>query len=120
LLLVRRKIKENQVATEVYKSIGEEQCICFCLTKERCDDMKNLLTEGGLSCAVFYANMDKEIQQKTVQDFNNGRLQVICATKALGRGVHITCPVKFIIHTTIPTSLTGTSSITIDSTANTS
>ena len=114
LLLVRRKLNDDQVADEIIQTIRGEKCICFCLTIANCEKIKNYLTKNNVKCAVFHSNMNNVLQRKTVQDFNEDGLQVICATKALGRGVHITCPVKFIIHTTMPTSLTGTSYITID------
>jgi superfamily II DNA helicase RecQ len=62
----------------------------------------------GLEAEAFHSEQSAADQDKIISDFDGNQIQVICATKALGRGVDITCPVRYVIHTTMPTSLTGT------------
>jgi superfamily II DNA helicase RecQ len=62
----------------------------------------------GLKVEEFHSEQSAADQDKIISDFDGNQIQIICATKALGRGVDITCPVRFIIHTTMPISLTGT------------
>jgi superfamily II DNA helicase RecQ len=87
--------------------IGKSKCICFCLTVKNCINFKELLSRKGLSVEAFYSNSPNN-DDDIISGFNGNKIQVICATKALGRGVHISCPVRFVIHTSMPLSLTGT------------
>ena len=77
--------------------------------------MKDFLISNGIKADTYYTGGEGEEgfqaaeNEKILNRFNGNSVQVLCATKALGRGVHLTCPVRFVIHTSMPTSLTGKS-----------
>jgi superfamily II DNA helicase RecQ len=121
ILTVEQKISDEQVIDRITKIMedydrheGFGQAICYCLTRRLCDKYKLLLQEKGVKAEVFigtgegggYRQTDSE-KQKILKMFDKGKIQVICATKALGRGVHIDCPIRFIFHAVMPTSLSG-------------
>ena len=78
--------------------------ICFCLSPTNCDIAVNILNSMGIAAASFYSESNYE---SLLAGFHDGSILVLCATSALGRGVHIEVPVRFIFHLFVPISLTG-------------
>jgi Helicase conserved C-terminal domain len=90
------------------------KCICYCLTTKKCESIARLFQEqykqekSLASSAFYHADMTPEAKRKVLKEFcSNKTLQVICATSALGRGVHFEFPIQFIFHRNMPLSLTG-------------
>ena len=59
----------------------------------------------------YYAekeSRDQEYRNKDLEEFENSttKFRILCATKALGRGVHISGAVRFVFHAAMPLSLT--------------
>jgi superfamily II DNA helicase RecQ len=102
-----RNAGKEQMVKHIAQKIGSAKCICYCLTRSNCIVTMEGFKSMGINAASFYGGQSYEEQKRILSGFNGKELQVICATKALGRGVHIYCPVQFVIHTTMPTSLTG-------------
>jgi ATP-dependent DNA helicase Q1 len=118
---VERKISEEQVVERMTKILkdyhqhhqgcggGKPRCIVYCLTPRLCEEFKQKFElHHGVSAAVFISEQADWKKKHILRKFGDGSIQVICATKALGRGVHIDCPIRFIFHPVMPTSLTGT------------
>lgn len=82
--------------------------ICFCLTPANCDKAVNALNSMGIPAAAFTSSSNQEL---ALAGFHEGSICVLCATGALGRGVHIEVPIRFIFHLVVPASLTGTFNI---------
>jgi superfamily II DNA helicase RecQ len=78
--------------------------ICFCLTPMNCEKAASMLNSLGIQSAVFSSESNKEA---ALTGFHDGSIHVLCATSALGRGVHIEDPIRFIFHLFTPASLTG-------------
>lgn len=121
ILTVERKINGELVVDRIAKIMddykqyqGPCRAICYCLTRKACEYYKLAFIKKGVKAEVFVRTgeggackqSDSE-KHEILKMFHQGTIQVICATKALGRGVHINCPVRFIFHPVMPTSLTG-------------
>lgn len=90
------------------KEIKDEMCLCYCLAPACCIRMKVLFEKHKVNVDCYYSDQDDNEKERVLNRFKNGTLQVLCATKALGRGVHLgKCPIRFVIHTTMPLSLAG-------------
>mmetsp|Transcript_15738 Transcript_15738/g.35423 ORF Transcript_15738/g.35423 Transcript_15738/m.35423 type:complete len:2029 (+) Transcript_15738:194-6280(+) len=105
--------RDNDQATDLMvhalrcyeKQHGEKPiAICYCLTKRNCEKMALNLCTLGIKSKVYTSANSKEEHDKTMTQFKKGQVQVVCATKALGRGVDVR-NVRFIFHQTIPCSL---------------
>jgi ATP-dependent DNA helicase RecQ len=108
IFLVERKINDRQVVDDVVKEIKNESCLCYCLTPKCCRKMKDLFLRHNIKVDCYYSDQEIEEKEMVLDQFKHGTLQVLCATKALGRGVHIEkCPIRFVVHTTMPVSLAG-------------
>jgi superfamily II DNA helicase RecQ len=84
--------------------ISFPRCICYCLTLDWCDEAVREFFKHGIVASVFSSKIEKDV---ALEGFRSGEVQVLCATSALGRGVHIECPIRFIFHLVLPISLTG-------------
>jgi superfamily II DNA helicase RecQ len=80
------------------------KCICYCLSPGKCKKAVNEFAIQRISATEFSSSTENDI---ALQRFQSGDVQVLCATSALGRGVQIDCPVRYIFHLVLPTSLAG-------------
>jgi superfamily II DNA helicase RecQ len=89
------------------------KCICYCLGPKTCRSISGLFDKQRIE-SVYYHSVDVQnrkavLEMKTALDMfrNDDTVQVICATSALGRGVHFEFPIQFVFHCNLPLSLTG-------------
>jgi superfamily II DNA helicase RecQ len=107
------------------KHKAKPRAICFCLTPALCDEYNRYFNEQGIKSDIFigedkdYINSgvsdDNKRERKVVQSqeerrsvlesFKKKYIQLICATSALGRGVHLDGDVRFAFFPIVPTSL---------------
>ena len=87
------------------------RCICYCLTPDNCLRAVNEFQKYGICACVFSSRVEMLEKEAALKGFLQGDVQVLCATSALGRGVHIECPIQFIFHIVLPASLPGVSFI---------
>lgn len=122
---MERKVSLEQVVDRMAKVLGDfrshqglhhqsmgqtpdrPRCICYCLTPRCCLNTVNAFRAKGIEADVFDGTQTDSHNKSVLGKLHNGKLQVICATKSLGRGVHIECPIRFIFHPVMPVSLTG-------------
>lgn len=106
--LVEKKVNNKQIVDDIVKEIKKDMCLCYCLTRATCEKMKVLFLNLNIKADYYHARADREHNKTVLENFKRGKLQVLCATKALGRGIHLEkCPIRFVIHTMVPLSLPG-------------
>jgi superfamily II DNA helicase RecQ len=81
------------------------RCICYCLTHKKCEQAVEAFRVHNIDAHIFSSKSNREAAIKSFT--GTGGIQVLCATSALGRGVHIECPVRFIFHLVMPATLAG-------------
>jgi superfamily II DNA helicase RecQ len=81
--------------------------ICYCLTPRRCKLTVEAFLALGIKADVFDGKQTDSEHKNVLERFHGGKIQVICATKALGRGVNLEKPIRFIFHSVMPISLSG-------------
>jgi superfamily II DNA helicase RecQ len=129
---VERKISDAQAQERILKILKDYEkkygvkprSICFCLTPSLCDAFSSFFNNNGIRSGIFIGDDDKDYtgiapvnrnvtkvtqtqgeRQKVLAQFKNKQLQVICATGALGRGVHLDGGVRFAFFPIVPLSL---------------
>lgn len=80
--------------------------IIYCHSKQSCETTSQKLTSFGISCMFYHAGMDPEERLNVQLQWQQGRVQLICATIAFGMGIDKP-DVRFVIHMYIPRSLEG-------------
>jgi len=112
---VERKEGHEQVSrriAHILKSYQHEKgcrgkqpkAICYCLTRKNCEDMAKHLDSCGINATAVHAKIDRSAISDTINQFKKGKVQVICATEVLGRGVDIQ-DIRFVFHTNLPLSM---------------
>ena len=117
--LVEQKTNLDRVASRIAEILaeynrtfmdGKAKAVCYFVSRERCRKFKKRLVENhGISSNVFVrAETPKEqvTNRRILKEFNTGKIQVLCANSALGRGVDdLPKDIRFCFHVEMPASL---------------
>ena len=105
-----RYIKSNNIDPQ------KSRMLIFCRTRKQCEETSLALEihidDLGLShgenetslVGYFHAGMDSEDRKEMYEQFKNGNIAILCATKAFGMGMDIP-NVHYIVHYTPPSVL---------------
>ena len=83
---------------------GPTKCLCYCLTKSRCQKIARMLNDKGVSAIPVTSN-EKSVLADVLQSFRSGQISVLCCTGVLGRGFHVD-DIRFVFHASVPLDLT--------------
>ncbi|DBA90570.1 TPA: hypothetical protein ACH3X1_016763 [Trebouxia sp. C0004] len=78
--------------------------IVYCLTRKDTEQVAAELSQRGLACGCYHADMDAQDRQTCHMQWSTGRLQLIVATIAFGMGINKP-DVRFVIHHSLSKSL---------------
>lgn len=80
--------------------------IIYCHLKQSCEVTSDRLNQWGVRCSYYHAGLSPTERFQIQTDWQQNRIQVICATIAFGMGIDKP-DVRFVIHLFIPRSLEG-------------
>jgi len=80
--------------------------IIYCFTRKECETLYKELNKVGISVFCYHAGLDIEKRRNTLELWLGGQLQIIVSTISFGMGVDKP-DVRFVIHHTIPKSMSG-------------
>lgn len=66
-----------------------EQTLIFVSSTRTADNLVEKLCKNGIKAAALHSKKTQGARNQTLQDFKDGRLQVLIATDLLSRGIHI-------------------------------
>jgi ATP-dependent DNA helicase RecQ len=95
----------RQILDFLKKSHGESGII-YCLSRKETQNLADKLRSSGFQCAYYHAGMDARSRTTVQKDFQDDRLQFICATIAFGMGIDKS-NIRWIIHHAMPKNLEG-------------
>lgn len=78
--------------------------LVYVLTTEEAEMVAGFLSEQGIAAAHYHGRMNAEDKQESLRRWNNGEIEIICATAALGMGMD-RADVRWVAHLGMPDSL---------------
>lgn len=84
-------------------SDAEGRIIVYCSTKKACDDLSYFLNTKGYKSRPYYSTVKKKDKQKYMEEFSEGKIQVMCCTSSFGMGVDE--EVKVVVCMALPSTL---------------
>jgi ATP-dependent RNA helicase RhlE len=78
-----------EALTAVLRDARADRALVFCKTKRRSDRVGAHLGRSGIAAAVIHGNKSQGARNRALDDFKQGRVQVLVATDIAARGLDI-------------------------------
>ena len=74
---------------DLYNGITFSQCIIYCNSKERVQDLYEAMVQDQFPVCCIHSNMDKSERAKAFQEFRTGNARVLISSNVTARGIDI-------------------------------
>lgn len=74
---------------DLWASITSSQCIVYCNSVKRVEDLFEALTEDEFTVSRIHSNMSKEDREQSYNDFKNGKNRILISSNVTARGIDI-------------------------------
>jgi translation initiation factor 4A len=74
---------------DLYNGISFIQCIIYCNSKERVQDLYDAMIQDQFPVCCIHSNMDKHERTKALSDFRTGNARVLISSNVTARGIDI-------------------------------
>lgn len=98
--------KRFMQVVEFLKDVKGQSGIIYCLSRKETERLSSKLSERGYNCGYYHAGMSAEERARTQCEFQNDKIQFICATIAFGMGIDKS-NINWIIHYSMPKNIEG-------------
>ena len=80
--------------------------IVYCLSRKDCEKVSAFINGSGVKAGYYHAGMAADQRTQVQADFQDDKLQIVCATIAFGMGIDKS-NIKWVIHYSMPKNLEG-------------
>jgi ATP-dependent RNA helicase RhlE len=88
VLFVDRSDK-GSLLVDLLKAEDVRRALVFTRTKHRADRVARQLSGNGIGAAAIHSNKSQNQRQRSLADFEQGRVRVLVATDIVARGIHV-------------------------------
>jgi len=74
---------------DLYSVISLSQCIIFCNSVKRVNDLHDAMLEDGFPVCCIHSNMEKSARNQSFNEFRNGKNRVLISSNVTARGIDI-------------------------------
>ena len=74
---------------DLYSVISLSQCIIFCNSVKRVNDLYDAMLEDGFPVCCIHSNMEKSARNQAFNEFRNGKNRVLISSNVTARGIDI-------------------------------
>jgi translation initiation factor 4A len=89
------------VLKDLFAAISMSQCIVYCNTRRRCDDLYKAMQNAGFSVMHINGDMDAHERKQACDDLRSGKVRVLITTDLFARGIDVQ-QVSYVINFDIP------------------
>ena len=94
------------VLMDLYESMSIAQCIIYCNSRERVEEVADKLTKANFTVGMIHGKKEWQDRRRIMKDFREGRLRVLLATDLLARGIDVQ-QVAIVINYDIPRDISN-------------
>lgn len=98
------KNMKTKIITDAVDSMPGKSGIIYVGTRQKADEIVQLLLDRGVEAASYHAGMDGESRKWVQEEFMKNKFKVIVATNAFGMGIDKD-NIRFVIHHDLPGTL---------------
>ena len=89
---------------DLYNSISVSQCIIYCNSIKRVEDLYEAMTNDSFAVSRLHGNMDKEQRKEAYDSFKDGKTRILISSNVTARGIDIQ-QVSTVINFDLPKSV---------------
>merc|ERR1719272_2544241 len=86
---VEQESWKNDILHQLYATMDINQCIIFCNTKKRVEELAAFMTENEHTVNTMMSDMDQTKRDIVMQQFRKGAVRVLITTDILARGIDV-------------------------------
>ena len=94
------------VLMDLYESMSIAQCIIYCNSRERVEEVADKLTKSNFTVGMIHGKKEWQDRRRIMKDFREGKLRVLLATDLLARGIDVQ-QVAIVINYDIPRDISN-------------
>ena len=102
---MREQDKFN-VLMDLYQSMSIAQCIIYCNSQERVEDVADKLTKNNFTVGMIHGKKEWNDRRRIMKEFREGKLRVLLATDLLARGIDVQ-QVAIVINYDVPRDISN-------------
>ena len=93
--------QKYETLKDLFKFISLSQCIIYCNSVKRVQDLYEAMKEDGFPVCCIHRNMDKEPRKQAFAEFRTGKYRVLISSNVTARGIDVQ-QVSVVINFDIP------------------
>lgn len=104
LINVRPGVDRKKSILNFIKRHKGQAGIIYCLSRKSCEKVSNDLVKSGIKAGHYHAGMTADARTEVQHEFQEDKLQVVCATIAFGMGIDKS-NIQWVLHYNMPKNL---------------
>jgi ATP-dependent DNA helicase RecQ len=102
----RHGLRTRDALLRLVRARPGESGIVYCLSRKSVEATAELLRDHGVRATAYHAGMETDDRTRAQDDFQAGKVDVVCATVAFGMGIDKP-DIRYVLHRDMPRSIEG-------------